>query len=99
MKPEDILALILAGYTKADIDAMVSQPTPEAQPEPEPAEPEQVDDTTTGVDYEARFKAIDTTLDKLVRTLQAMAIRDSKQPATTERTPAEVLAAVQDMYK
>ena len=40
MKPEDILALIRAGYTKADIDAMTSQPAPDAQPETEPAEPE-----------------------------------------------------------
>lgn len=99
MKPEDILALIRAGYTKADIDAMIAQPATETTLEQETAEPEQVDDTSTGVDYEARFKAIDTTLDKMVRTMQAMAIRDSKQPASNERTPAEVLAAVQDMYK
>ena len=75
MKPEDILALIRAGYTKADIDAMNDQTTPEAKPEAERAEPEQADDTPAGTDYEARFKAIDTTLDKMVRTMQAMAIR------------------------
>ena len=40
MKIEDIITLINAGYSKADIDRMVSdEPQPEPKPEPEP-EPE-----------------------------------------------------------
>ena len=38
MKPEDILTLLQAGYTKADIDAMSAPaPAPAQDPEPEPA--------------------------------------------------------------
>lgn len=88
MKATDILALINAGYTKAEIAAMEAgedgvqptpetQPVPEAQPTPAPAQPAQ--DNTELLDA---IKA-------LTATLQKSNIRSSAQPAGGPVDPAD----------
>ena len=88
MKLSDVIALIGAGYTKAEIDALeaggVTQETPEtdAKPEPKPEpKPEQKPEPTNADNNKELLDAITN----LTAAVQARNVRESKQPAEIEK--------------
>ena len=85
MKLSDVIALIGAGYTKAEIDALeaggVTQETPEteAKPEPQPEpKPEPKPEQTNA------NKELMDAITNLTAAVQARNVRESKQPAEIE---------------
>lgn len=94
MKLSDVIALIGAGYSKAEIDAMESgeaaqTETPKQETAAEVKEdpkPEQKPDTT-----EALLNAINN----LTAIVQKNNVRDSRQPAEVE-TPKDVMKEADD---
>lgn len=101
MTVETILKLIDAGFTRSEIMAMGNEQDTESQPEPEqPTENQTEPEQTTGTPtVDQRFESIDRTLANIVHTMERMAIRESRQPEQSTRTPAQVLEDVQNLYK
>ena len=98
MKLSDVIALIGAGYTKAEIDALeaggASQETPEteAKPEPQPeAKPEPKPEAKT-TDNKELLDAITS----LTAAVQARNVRESKQPAEIEK-PKDIMKDADDV--
>ena len=96
MKIDDLLTLINAGYTKADIEQLVmaanlqpeqhpqpeQQLQPEQQPQPE-QRPKPADD---------RIKQLETKLDYVINRFNYMSVQNSKQPETGTETVDDILA-------
>ena len=87
MKLSDVIALIGAGYTKAEIDALeaggATQETPEteAKPEPQPEpKPEPKPEQTNA------NKELMDAITNLTAAVQARNVRESKQPAEVEKS-------------
>lgn len=97
MKLSDVIALIGAGYTKAEIDALeaggVTQETPETEteiktePKPEP-KPEP---TNAG-----NNKELLDAITNLTAAVQARNVRESKQPAEIEK-PRDIMKEASDV--
>lgn len=100
MKAEDVLDLIRAGYTKADIDALgialekpeekkPEEPKPEEkkpeEPKPEKKEEPKPDDKVT---------ALETKIDYLVNRLNLLAVKTSKQKDEPTETVDDILASM-----
>lgn len=100
MKAEDVLDLIRAGYTKADIDALgialekPDEPKPEEQkpeeqkpeePKPEKKEEQKPNDKVT---------ALETKIDYLVNRLNLLAVQTSKQKDEPTETVEDILASM-----
>ena len=90
MKLDDLVLLIKAGYTKADIEAlgiaMNADPVPEVPADPTPETPAQPDDD--------RLKQLETKLDYVVNRFNYMAVQNSKQPEEKTETIEDILASV-----
>ena len=90
MKVDDIVLLIKAGYTKADIESLVTSPDPAvsppaadpatlpdkpvSEPAPEAAQPAQP------APDDDRFSKLETKIDYVINRFNYMAQRDSQQP-------------------
>lgn len=99
MKVDEILKLIDAGYTKADIDAMTAEPAHTAEPETEPAEPDVEPEKAPAPAAEpaqpqpAGQDQILEALNRLTNTIIKSNINNTViQPA--ERTPEDALAEI-----
>ena len=90
MKIDDLVLLIKAGYTKADIEAlgiaMNADPVPEVPADPTTETPVQPDDD--------RLKQLETKLDYVVNRFNYMAVQNSKQPEEKTETIEDILASV-----
>ena len=100
MEAKDILELIRAGYTKADIDALgialekpeekkPEEPKPEEkkpeEPKPEKKEEPKPDDKVT---------ALETKIDYLVNRINLLAVQTSKQKDEPTETVEDILASI-----
>ena len=90
MEAKDILELIRAGYTKADIDALgIALEKPEEkkpeEPKPEKKEEPKPDDKVT---------ALETKIDYLVNRLNLLAVQTSKQKDEPTETVEDILASI-----
>ena len=84
MDAKDILELIRAGYTKADIDALgIALEKPEEK-KPEEKKPEESD----------KVKSLETKIDYLVNRLNLLAVQNSQQKDEKTETVEEILASV-----
>lgn len=98
MKASEILELIRAGYTRAEIDAMNAEPAPEAEAEPEEepeAEPEAESETAPDeptINNADLIKAIET----LTKTVQASNKLFALMPDASEQ--ADALQTMLDNY-
>ena len=99
MKLSDVIALIGAGYTKAEIDALEAgnkaQETPEteAKPEPKPEpKPEAKPEPTSAGNNKELLDAITN----LPAAVQARNVRESKQPAEIEK-PKDIMKEASDV--
>jgi len=80
MKASEILELVRAGYTRAEIDAMSADPEPvHDEPDPESAhdepDPEPAHDEPDPESVPKWAQALNNTLDELRKTIQASNIR------------------------
>ena len=102
MKAEDVLDLIRAGYTKADIDALgialekpeekkpeekKDEPKPEKKDEPKP---EKKDEPKP----DDKVTALETKIDYLVNRLNLLAVQTSKQKDEPTETVEDILASM-----
>ena len=90
---DEIIALVSAGYNKADIEAMTAapatdpQPAPVTDPQPAPAaDPQSASDD--------RIAALEQAIGKLTQTIQASNILKSGSGGAPELTGAEALASL-----
>ena len=105
MKPEEILQLINAGYTKAEIDAMTAadpepagNPDPAGDPDPEPAgDPDPACDPEPAGDpaLTETVKSLSETVKALTATVKAM---QAKNAAGAESDPP-VKKTVEDVAR
>ena len=95
MKLSDVIALIGAGYTKAEIDALeaggVTQETPETEAKPEP-QPEPKPEPKSADNNKELLDAITN----LTAAVQARNVRESKQPAEIEK-PKDIMKEASDV--
>ena len=99
MDAKDILELIRAGYTKADIDALgIALEKPEEQkPEeqkPEEKKPEEKKPEEQKPEESDKVKALETKIDYLVNRLNLLAVQSSQQKDDKKETVEEILASV-----
>lgn len=103
MKIDDLLLLLKAGYTKADIEALNTTPD---QPVPLPAgddpvqspdkqdsepAPETVQPAQPAIDDD-RFKKLETKIDYVINRFNYMNARDSQQPEQKTESVDDILA-------
>lgn len=95
MKIDDLVMLIKAGYTKADIESLgiamgaepENEPAPEAEPAPEEPKAEPVKDD--------RITSLETKLDYVINRFNYLAVKDSQQPAQAKTESVDdILASV-----
>lgn len=97
MKIDEIVMLINAGYTKQDIDALVSVKEPEAKSE---ANPEVKPEANPEVKSEAaeqhddKTAQLETKLDYVINRLNYLAVKNSQQPEQGTETIDDILAKV-----
>ncbi len=85
MNADDILDLIRAGYTKADIDALEKPEEKKDEPKPEKKDEPKPDDKVT---------ALETKIDYLVNRLNLLAVQTSKQKDEPTETVDDILASM-----
>lgn len=104
MKAEDVLDLIRAGYTKADIDALgIALEKPEEK-KPEEKKPEEKKSEEKKSEEQKpeekkpeesdKVKALETKIDYLVNRLNLLAVQSSQQKDEKTETVEEILASV-----
>lgn len=103
MKAEDVLELIRAGYTKADIDALgialekPEEKKPEEKKTDEP-KPEKKDESKPEKKDEPKpddkVTALETKIDYLVNRLNLLAVQTSKQKDEPTETVDDILASM-----
>lgn len=100
MKIDDLVILIKAGYTKADIEQLgislgVDTPeVPEEQPKPEEVpKPEEAPKPEAAQDNE-KLKQLENKLDYVINRFNYMAVKDSQQPDQHSETVDDILAKV-----
>ena len=87
MKPEDILELIRAGYTKAEIAELgITMGKPDEQKPDEQKPDEQKPDD--------KIKALETKIDYLVNRLNYIAVQGSKQPDEHKESVEDILSSM-----
>ena len=101
MKASEILQLINAGYTKAEIDAMENPETdapdpipaaaPEAEQEPEP-EPKPIQEKPQTVNPE--IEALTNQINSLVSAIQRSNILNSQMPQQPAESAEDILANI-----
>lgn len=105
MKAEDVLDLIRAGYTKADIDALgIALEKPEEQkpeeqkpdePKPEEKKPEEPKpEKKEEPKPDDKVTALETKIDYLVNRLNLLAVQTSKQKDEPTETVDDILASM-----
>lgn len=99
MKVDEILKLIDAGYTKADIDAMTAEPAAEPEKTAEPETPEQAAEPETAPEQTAepaQASGQDQILDALNRLTNTIIKSNINATVTqpAERTPEDALAEI-----
>ena len=102
MDAKDILELIRAGYTKADIDALgIALEKPEKKEEPKPEEkkpeekkPEEKKPEEQKPEESDKVKALETKIDYLVNRLNLLAVQNSQQKDEKTETVEDILASV-----
>ena len=103
MKAEDVLELIRAGYTKADIDALgiALEKPEETKPEekkPDEPKPEKKDEPKPEKKDEPKpddkVTALETKIDYLVNRLNLLAVQTSKQKDEPTETVEDILASI-----
>ena len=101
MNPQEVLELVRAGYTKAEINALYGMGAQQEQQDQQeqPEQPEQDQQEQQEPPLQERLNKMAEALDKLTRSMQAAAVRQSEQPKTQERTPEQVLQDIANMYK
>ena len=90
MDAKDILELIRAGYTKADIDALgiaLEKPEKKEEQNPEKKEEQKPEESD-------KVKALETKIDYLVNRLNLLAVQSSQQKDEKTETVEEILASV-----
>lgn len=99
MKIDDLVMLIKAGYTKADIEslgiAMGAEPTdvPDAVPEEAPAEVQP--EAKPEAPKDDRITNLETKLDYVINRFNYLAVKDSQQPAANPtQSVDDILASV-----
>lgn len=99
MKLSDVIALIGAGYSKAEIDALeaggVTQETPETEAKPEP-QPEQKPEPKPEPKTTDNNKELLDAITNLTAAVQARNVRESKQPAEIEK-PKDIMKEASDV--
>ena len=96
MDAKDILELIRAGYTKADIEALgITLEKPEKKDEPKPEKkdepkPEKKDEPKP----DDKVTALETKIDYLVNRLNLLAVQTSKQKDEQTETVDDILASM-----
>jgi len=100
MEAKDILELIRAGYTKADIDALgiaLEKPEEKKPEEPKPEEkkpeepkPEKKEESKP----DERVAALETKIDYLVNRLNLLAVQGSQQKDDKTETVEDILASI-----
>jgi len=100
MEAKDILELIRAGYTKADIDALgialekPEEPKPE-EPKPEEKKPEEPKlEKKEEPKPDDKVMALETKIDYLVNRLNLLAVQTSKQKDEPTETVEDILASM-----
>ncbi len=100
MEAKDILELIRAGYTKADIDALgialekPEEPKPE-EPKPEEKKPEEPKpEKKEEPKPDDKVTALETKIDYLVNRLNLLAVQTSKQKDEPTETVDDILASM-----
>lgn len=101
MKIDDLVMLIKAGYTKADIEALgiamgsdSIQEQLEATPEKPEAAPEQPEAVPEQPQNDDRIEGIETKLDYIINRFNYLAVQNSKQDGTKTETVEDILASV-----
>lgn len=102
MKATEILQLINAGYTKADIEAMelpetavpdpVPEPVPEAEPAPETEAPKPVQEKQNPVNPE--IQALTKQINDLVSAIQKSNLLNANQPQIQAESAEDILANI-----
>ena len=99
MKLSDVIALIGAGYTKSEIDALEAgnkaQETPETEAKPEP-QPEQKPEPKPEPKNADNNKELLDAITNLTAAVQARNVRESKQPAEIEK-PKDIMKEASDV--
>lgn len=99
MELNDILKLVNAGYTRADIEAMTAAPAdppadPEPEPSPEPAQPDPEPAPAPAVNDE-RYDRLEKLLTTLIGAQQGMNVNaDIGAADVNKRTPEQILGSV-----
>ena len=106
MKPEDILTLLQAGYTKAEIDAMtapspaglpapdpepVPAPAPAPDPEPSPA-PDPEPSPAPVPDYGSMIAQLTAQVSGLTKAVQIANLKGTNLPPEKTETAEDILA-------
>ena len=100
MNANDILELIRAGYTKADIDALgiaLEKPEEKKPDEPKPEEKKPDEPKTEKKDEpkpDDKVTALETKIDYLVNRLNLLAVQTSKQKDEPTETVDDILASI-----
>ena len=105
MKIDDLLTLINAGYTKADIEQLLisanqqpEQPQPQPQPEqpqPQPEQPQpQPQPEQQPQPADDRIKQLETKLDYVINRFNYMSVQNSRQPEQKTETVDDILSSV-----
>ena len=95
MDAKDILELIRAGYTKADIDALgITLEKPEKKDEQKPEEPKPEKKEEPKPEESDKVKALETKIDYLVNRLNLLAVQTSKQKDEQTETVDDILASM-----
>lgn len=96
MKIDDLVMLIKAGYTKADIESLgiAMGAEPDTEPVPEAAEPAPEEPKAEPV-KDDRITNLETKLDYVINRFNYLAVKDSQQPAQAKTESVDdILASV-----
>lgn len=101
MKIDDLVLLIKAGYTKADIEALgiamgvdPAPEQPEAAPEQHEAAPEQHEAALEQPQNDDRIKGLETKLDYVINRFNYLAVQNSKQDDMKTESVEDILQSV-----
>ena len=89
MKIDDLLTLINAGYTKADIEQLLISANQQPEQQPQPEQPEQQPQPS-----DDRIAQLETKLDYVINRFNYMSVRDSRQPEQKTETVEDILSSV-----
>lgn len=99
MTSSEIIALVAAGYSKAEIEAMSAAPSADPQPEPVPAaDPQPVEDPAPAADPQPvaddRITVLERAIVKLTQAIQGANILNSGKGAAPTLTAEDALASL-----